>query len=74
MDMSPNIGKVDKFFRYVIGIVLLSLIVLLDGPARYWGILGLFPLATAIMDFCPLWYKLGINTRGHPPTTHHPAH
>ena len=74
MDIRSNIGQVEKIIRYVIGFCLLSLALLLDGDAKAWAILGLYPLATASVEFCPVWSLFKINTRSHTPTTHHPAH
>ncbi len=74
MDTTPNVGKADRIFRYILGFSLLSLVGFLDGMARLWGLLGLIPLATALIEFCPVLYMLGVNTRNHPPSTHHPAH
>jgi hypothetical protein len=74
MDTTPNVGKADRIIRYIIGFSILSLVGFLDGMAKLWGLLGLIPVFTALIEFCPVLYKLGINTRGHSPTTHHPAH
>ncbi|MFA6235007.1 MAG: DUF2892 domain-containing protein [Bacteroidota bacterium] len=60
--MKINIGTVDRMVRIVLGIVLLSLLFILDGNARYFGLIGIIPLATASMRFCPLYYFLGIST------------
>ena len=59
--MNKNIGKVDKIFRIVLGLVLISLVFV--GPQTAWGWLGLIPLATALINFCPLYPLVGINTR-----------
>ena len=75
MNMTPNIGKVDRFIRYVLGFGLLSLFFILEGSVRFWGLLGIIPLVTAVFEICPVMRVLGVNTRGHhPPSTHHPAH
>jgi len=57
-----NVGNIDKIIRVVLGVVLLSLFVLLEGNARYFGLIGLVPLATAAIGFCPLYKIFGINT------------
>ena len=46
----------------LIGLALLSLVVLLDGQARWLGLVGLVPLLTAGLRFCPLYTLLGIRT------------
>ena len=57
-----NVGSVDKVVRVIIGIAILSLLVFLDGNARYLGLIGIIPLATALFGFCPLYKIFGIST------------
>lgn len=57
-----NIGSSDRIIRVIIGLGLLSLLVVLNGNARFWGLLGLIPLITAFMGFCPLYTLFGIRT------------
>jgi len=61
--MNNNIGSVDKTIRIVVGVGLLSLIFLLPGNARWWGLLGLGPLITAFIGWCPGYVPFGISTR-----------
>lgn len=60
--MKPNVGGFDKMLRIVAGLLLLSLVFLLDGSARWWGLFGLVPLSTALLNWCPLYALVGINT------------
>ena len=60
--MKSNVGGVDKILRIVVGLGLLSLILILDGNARWWGLVGLVPLLTGVINFCPLYAMLGINS------------
>jgi hypothetical protein len=55
-----NEGPVDRGFRIVLGIALLSLTFV--GPGSAWGLTGLLPLATGLLGFCPLYRVLGLNT------------
>ena len=59
--MNQNIGGVDKVIRIVVGLALISLVFI--GPKTPWGWIGLIPLATALINFCPLYPLLGISTR-----------
>jgi len=61
--MKQNVGSVDRIIRVIIGIVLLSLLFFLDGSARWLGLIGIVPLLTAFISFCPLYTILGINTK-----------
>lgn len=58
--MKANVGGIDRVMRIVLGLVLLSLVVV--GPKSLWGLVGLVPLATGLMRFCPLYPLLGINS------------
>jgi len=60
--MKVNIGSPDKVVRIVVGLALLSLLFLLEGKARWFGLIGLVPLLTAFMGFCPLYTLLGVST------------
>jgi len=60
--MKANVGGVDKILRIVVGLGLLSLILILEGNARWWGLVGLVPLLTGLINFCPLYTFLGFNS------------
>lgn len=58
--MLTNESSIDRALRVVIGIVVLSLVVV--GPKTMWGLLGLVPLLTGLVGFCPLYRLLGLST------------
>ena len=55
-----NEGTVDRALRVVVGLAVLSLAFV--GPETAWGWVGLVPLMTGLVGFCPLYSILGINT------------
>ena len=55
-----NEGTADRVIRVAIGVALLSLTVV--GPHTPWGWVGLVPLATGLLGFCPLYRLIGIST------------
>lgn len=55
-----NIGTMDRAIRIVLGVVLISLTFL--GPHTSLGLLGLVPLATGLVGFCPLYRLLRLST------------
>ena len=55
-----NVGSVDKVVRLIAGVVLLSLIVV--GPKTMWGLIGLVPLLTSLLGWCPAYNLIGMNT------------
>jgi hypothetical protein len=60
--MNTNVGSIDRTVRVVLGLALLSVVVIVHGPARWLGLIGLVPLLTAALAFCPLYTVLGIRT------------
>jgi hypothetical protein len=62
--MRVNVGTADRAVRIVVGLALLSLILILDGNVRWWGLVGLQPLVTGLIGWCPLYIPLGIDTSG----------
>lgn len=58
--MRANEGAVDRILRVIVGAAVLSLAFI--GPQTLWGYVGLIPLATGLVGFCPLYALLGINT------------
>jgi len=55
-----NVGTADRIVRVVIGLVLISLVFV--GPQTPWGWLGLIPLITAGIGFCPLYRLIGFRS------------
>jgi hypothetical protein len=62
--MKLNEGTVDRILRVLVGIIILSLAFV--GPKTPWAYLGIVPLLTGAIGFCPLYAILGINTCGVP--------
>ncbi|TCT06916.1 YgaP family membrane protein [Aquabacter spiritensis] len=60
--MTSNVGGVDRASRIVVGLAILSLTLFLEGEVRWFGLLGLIPLATGILATCPAYSLLGIST------------
>ena len=60
--MKANMGSVDRIIRAFVGLVLLSGILFLDPGIRWWGLIGLVPLATAISGWRPAYLPSGIST------------
>lgn len=58
--MKTNEGKIDRILRIVVGLGLLSLVFV--GPQTMWGLVGLVPLLTGLIGFCPLYKIFGLNT------------
>jgi hypothetical protein len=55
-----NVGTIDRVLRIVVGLALISIVFV--GPQTPWGWIGVVPLATALIGYCPLYSVLGIKT------------
>lgn len=60
--MSLNVGSTDRILRILVGLAILSLVFV--GPQTYWGLLGLVPLLTGLIRYCPAYSIIGVNTCG----------
>jgi hypothetical protein len=58
--MKTNVGGIDRVLRIVVGLALIALT--LTGAIGVWGWIGLVPLATAAIGFCPLYTVLGFSS------------
>ncbi len=58
--MKNNVGGIDRILRIAIGAVLVILAA--TGQIGLWGWIGLLPLATGLVGWCPPYGLLGINT------------
>ncbi|WP_295553011.1 DUF2892 domain-containing protein [Limnohabitans sp. Rim8] len=58
--MTKNIGNIERIIRILGGLVLIALAA--TNSVGVWGWVGLVPLATGLMGWCPPYSLLGINT------------
>jgi len=59
--MKKNIHDIERMVRIVIGLFLVGLTFMSETP-NYWFLLGVVPLTTGIIGWCPPYAMLGINT------------
>jgi hypothetical protein len=59
--MKSNVGTIDRTLRIIVGLGLIGY-----GVATHsWiGALGVIPLLTGFLRFCPVYCPLGLNTTG----------
>jgi len=57
--MKSNVGTIDRIVRILIGLSLLTAGLVFQSA---WGLLGLVPLFTATIGFCPLYRLVGLST------------
>ena len=61
--MTCNMGSGDRMFRGVLGIVIVAAGVFFQS---WWGLIGLIPLATSTVGWCPAFVPFKINTGAGP--------
>ena len=58
--MKKNIHNIERVIRVVLGFIFLSLIFV--GPKSLWGLVGILPILTGLIGWCPPYQLLGIST------------
>jgi len=58
--MKKNVGSAERVIRVVLGLVVLSLAFV--GPRSPWAYVGIIPLATGLIGWCPPYALLGISS------------
>lgn len=57
--MKKNVGNTDRVLRVTAGVIILLLGVFFQS---WWGLLGIIPVVTGLVRFCPLYLPFGIST------------
>lgn len=61
--LAKNVGGIDRILRIVVGLALiLGFFLNPDGNMRWLYLIGIVPLATGLMQTCPLYSLIGVNT------------
>lgn len=60
--MNKNAGTADRAVRILAGLAILGLYFVVEPAYRWWALLGLVPLATGLIGWCPAYTLLGIRT------------
>ena len=63
--MNENVGKTDKVLRIIAGVIIIGAGIYWQS---WWGAIGIVPILTALLSWCPAYTLLGINSCG----THKP--
>jgi hypothetical protein len=58
--MKQNIHNVERVIRVVLGLIIFSLVFV--GPKSLWGLIGILPIMTGLIGWCPPYQLLGIST------------
>jgi len=57
--MKANIGSLDRIIRAILGLAMIAAGFYYQS---FWGAIGLIPLGTAFMSWCPLYLPFGLST------------
>jgi len=60
--MKSNVGSIDRILRIIVGVAAVTFAMLSDSEFAIWGLLGLVPLGTALIGWCPAYVPFGIKT------------
>jgi hypothetical protein len=58
--MKINMGSVDRILRSIVGVVVIAVGFYYQS---WWGALGLIPLLTALVSWCPMYIPFKITTK-----------
>lgn len=57
--MNKNVGNIDKTLRIIVGLAIMLIGFIMN---NWLGLIGLIPLLTGIISWCPLYTPFKINT------------
>jgi hypothetical protein len=60
--MTQNIGTIDRIARVVIGLAAIGFALTSNHPLAVWGYIGIVPLLTAVIGWCPAYLPFGLTT------------
>lgn len=58
--MKTNVGGADRIIRITVGVVIIALGFIYNS---WWGVVGIVPLLTGSLNFCPAYSLLGVSTK-----------
>jgi hypothetical protein len=57
--MKCNVGKTDRIIRVIVGVGIIAIGVYLKS---WWGAIGVIPIITATIGWCPAYLPFGISS------------
>jgi len=58
--MNKNVGGIDRILRVVVGLLLIALAA--TGTVGVWGYVGIVPIVTAAIGWCPAYLPFGFSS------------
>lgn len=60
--MTANVGGIDRILRIIVGLALIAFALFSSHEYAMWGWVGIVPLATGVIRWCPAYLPFGIKT------------
>ena len=57
--MRKNVGSADKVIRIILGVAIIAFGIY---SQSWWGLVGIVPLFTALVGWCPAYSLIGVST------------
>jgi len=54
-------GSIDRIIRIVIGVAIIVVVGII--MQSWWGLVGIAPITTGLLNFCPAYNLIGVNTK-----------
>ncbi len=58
--MKANVGSADRIVRFILGAVIIALGFYFKS---WWGVIGIGPIMTGLLNFCPTYNLIGVSTK-----------
>jgi hypothetical protein len=58
--MKTNVGNADRIIRFILGVAILALGFYFKS---WWGLVGVVPIITGLLNFCPVYSLIGVSTK-----------
>ncbi len=60
--MTQNVGGIDRILRILVGLAAIAFAVISSHELAVWGWIGVVPLATGLIGWCPAYLPFGLKT------------
>jgi len=57
--MKKNVGAIDRLIRLILGVIIVGWGIYAQ---NWWGLIGIIPLATGFLNFCPIYFPFKLST------------
>jgi hypothetical protein len=58
--VKANVGSSDRIIRFILGVVIIALGFYFKS---WWGVVGIVPILTGLLNFCPAYSLIGVSTK-----------